>query len=286
MVDVAKVTGDFPDLDPVEALFEVVMRPKTEYLRYFKRKEFTSYFDGAQAQTPPKKGVWGNYVIWADVIRATAECVDGNAMRFVKEAPTDQVSTDLPPKVLEELAAYTQTFGGKLSTATKAWLQENCPPPYSSVKVYRGITIKGETVQEANASVQAFLGLPTVLDVHKGSDVVLKRGKASSWTTTPQISREFANLGGMLQVMVQAELKPKQIAVDLNLLPLSARMKLRQFSQNEVIAAPGKIPAKILSVGLGKSLASMLAGTASARADQAWQEYAWVPRYGLVKKTL
>jgi hypothetical protein len=86
-----------------------------------------------------------------------------------------------------------------------------------------------------------------------------------------------------MHLLLQAELKPKQIIVDLTLLPMGIRTKFRHFSQNEVIAAPGKIPAKIISIGVSEYLLKHLE-TPTQYSDPALQNYEWVPRYGFIEK--
>lgn len=284
-VDTEALAKDFPGKSPEEAIKEIDFDDQwgsaIPHLKYLKSGPILNYFDGVQLKDKPN-GYWGFISVWLDVVKVAAELVDGNVPRFVKEAPKG--TPDIPDEIVDELVAYTAKAGGRIGTAAKKWLQENIKPPYSSIKVYRGLQIGESTLAGLDKEAQAFLGVPSILDVHRGATVVMSRGRASSWSATPQVSREFSNLG-LIHVLVQAELTPKQIIVDLNLLPLSVRTKFRHFSQNEVIAAPGKIPAKIISVAIEPVLLDWIGpNQKSQRSDPALKDIAWVPRYGLVRR--
>ena len=275
MVDEDALKRDFPDKNSEAALASIDQGDKP-IQRYLKLKPFVAYFDGLQLEKVDTGWHW-SVGVWLDIIKDTTKLVDDNVLRFVKEAPGK--IPEIPEDVLTDLVSYTSKAGGTLGTTARKWFQTNIKPPYGSIKVYRGVKISAGVLENLNKEAQKFLGLPSILDAHKGANVVLSRGKASSWSTTPQISREFANSGDF-QFMIQADLKPKQIIVDLTLLPIKVRQKLAQFSQNEVIAAPGKIPGKIIWVGISKwTLDKMTKST-----DPRWNDLTWVPRWGLVQK--
>ena len=283
MVDLKGLQKAFPDSAPEEALLAIQAKPNalfgdTGLLRFFLKKPFMAYFDGLLLE-PKLSYYWGCVGLWLDLIKVGAELVDGNAMRFVKESPLASIPT-IPKDIMADLVKYCATAGGNISTESRKWFRENLKAP-SSVKVYRGIFLNGSTVQELSSTVQKYTGLSGVTEAHRGAEVKLSRGKASSWSKTPQISRGFSSFGP-IQLLLQTELTPKQVIVDLTLIPLEARQKLFNFSQNEVIAMPGKISAKIVGINISKGI---LEAMASGKPDPEWLKYAWVPQYGIVLKS-
>ena len=281
MVDVARLEKEYPGKTPEEAIQGMEYDEGPGILNFFFKKPFTDYFDGIQLENK-LSDAWGCVATWMDIIKVASELVDGNGLRFVKESPLT-VAPEIPTDVMVELVKYCSSAGGNIGTESRKWLRENLVA--SSVKVYRGIALEPEDarVKDLNAVAKKYLGVADVTGVHRGAEVKLSRGKASSWSKTPQISREFSSFGD-IRVLVQAELTPKQIIADLTLLPLDTRMKLFHFSQNEVIAMPGKISAKIIGVNVTESiLKDMLQQTKES--DPEWLRYAWVPQYGIVLKS-
>lgn len=279
MIDLEALSKLHPGKTPEAALASLDM-DSIRFLRIFKKGPFTKYYDGVVLDDVSKARYWGHIGVWLSIVVTSADLVDGNVKRFVKEAPS--ATPEIPKEIVEELVEYTAKAGGRIGTAAKKWLQENIKPPYGSIKVYRGVKLEGYSVAELTKEAQAYLGLKGVLDLHKGTEITLSRGRASSWSQTPQISREFAN-SGTVHILTQAELKPKQIIVDLTLLPLSIRQRFRHFSQNEVIAAPGKISARIINIGVSDYLLKDIE-TPNKTSDPAWQDYAWMPRYGFIQR--
>ena len=279
MVDVPTLISWYPGLTPEEAIDKWNFS-RDDFMRVCLYAPFSAYYDGVERDPKSSGEQWGRISVWQDVLQKHTELVDGNVMRFVRETPLEQPPT-VPDTILDELVDFTRKAGRRISPATRKWLRENVRPPYGSIRVYRGIALDGSTFDELDKSCRAYFKIG-LAELHRGAPVVLTRGRDSSWSTTPQVSREFANLG-TIKVLVAADLDPGQITVDLNLLPLDVRRKFTHFSQNEVIAAPGKIRGSVAYIAAFEHLTERFEGKGRTR-DPELEKLTWVPRYGIVPK--
>jgi len=226
----------------IKALLADYKRPKAALLAACHMKPFMDYYDGWEAD--PKSRWGGRFGVWKSVAE-DCDLIDGNAPRFVTEAPTD---VELPDFVLTELDNYTSHEGQGISTAARSWLKENIPLPYSSLTAYRGIGILMNDEHDLRAAVKKYLDLD-LESLRRGARVTLQRGQESSWSKTPQIAQEFAK-AAHVGVLVGTKLSADDILVDLTLLPLRLRRRFFHYNQNEVIAVPKVLPAKVLTVSM------------------------------------
>lgn len=236
-------------------------------------RPFTGYFDGYEHDPASPSRFWGRLGLWLPVVLSKARLVDGNVQRFVREAPDPSLT--IPAEVTRELEHFTGFEGRSLSGETRHWLQEHFPA--KAVTVYRGTGMNATSFMDLDKRSRDRFGVP-LLGLHAGAELSMTRDRDTSWTTTPQVAREFTRAAGSLRVLLQTKLTPSQISVDLNHVPLEVRKQFVHFSQNEVIAAPGTIRVRVLSVEAEPGFLKRV------ERDPAFTNLTFVPRFGFAPK--
>jgi hypothetical protein len=163
-----------------------------------------------------------------------------------------KVDFEIPDWVLDELHRYTLSPSVRINKHVVTWLEINFKKPYETKTLYRGMGIHFDdnpTVQHCNKILKQRCSI-SLEGIKQYNNVVLKRGKASSWSTTPIISKGFAT--GMAQADVnflfKAEIPADQILVDFTILPDELKTKFKYHMQNECILNTGSISATISDI--------------------------------------
>lgn len=192
-----------------------------------------------------------------------SKLVDGISVRF----PNKGIETDVvfPDFVIDELLRYTNIANIKLNKEVKEWLKLNAPKPKEPITLYRGISI--DTFPDYNDDIignpnklghllNMRLGVRKIEDIHKGANIISKRGKESSWSYKPQIAKAFITGIGSedINVLVKAIINPEDIIVDFTMFPSSIIDKFKYRYQNEVIVDTGKYSGTIVDVYLSKAI--------------------------------
>ena len=190
--------------------------------------------------------------------------VDGNMKRFVKDTDGDFT---LPDWVEKELQRYTENAGKKMRADVKEWLIKNTPKPYSTKRIYRGVGTQFDdygdwskvTIDMVNKRVKKYFG-KSLTEIGKGSKIEVKRGKESSWSTTPQISNEFARslAEKSINVLVWTEIPASKVIIDFTELPKKLKDKFKFSGQNEVIVDTEAIPATVSMIWCDKKFVEWL----------------------------
>ena len=215
---------------------------------------FMSAFDGIQI------GADRAIEIWESTATTIMALVDGNVVRNVQEASSTE-EVQFPKFVAEALEKYTTMAGRAFPTDAKKWLQENLAPTWGSKALYRGFSIEDiDTLEEATKALKAYTGLTDLAQVRKGASIVLNRKRASSWSSTPQVATGFTEqaFGCGLGIVAKASVRPEQVIIDFQQLPISQRKDFPYFSQNEVVLAAGKVPAAIAGLNINSVILEKL----------------------------
>lgn len=234
MFNEEKWAKDRPNLTTNE---EIATKGRVGLHLYLDRDKVVATWDGIQVENY-------NVLFYQKV---APKLIDGNAVRFVEESPAAASQTDLtmPEDIEHLLDEYTAKPFRKLHPAVKAWFKANIQVPSGKMTLYRGIAFESFNIpadprgwyDKMDAFSQQALGTP-LREIRKGAQVVLRRGKESSWSPNPQIAAEFANSekwSGAYGLMVRAEIPTSKVVFDFRWLPMHLRTKFNNFAQNEVI---------------------------------------------------
>lgn len=99
--------------------------------------------------------------------------------------------------------------------------------------------------------IYRYFGVKKLEDLKKGANIKLKRGKESSWSTSPIIASNFSKSLSEknINVLVEAKIQAKDIVIDFNLLPKEFLKKhFRFWNQNEIIVDTGSIDCTIKNI--------------------------------------
>jgi len=191
---------------------------------------------------------------WVYAKPSDFELVDGNVPRFEESGTYEP---DMPEWVADDIDRYTDQHGRNLKPATVKWLQENMPS--SAKTVYRGIGIsKGEFrggIPELNKILKKWTGISSVEELQRGAPVRMRKGKMSSWSTTPQTAKAFSISG--IKLLVKAKAPAAKVILDFTEFSPQAKSKYRFRSQNEVVLS-GAIDGKVASIVVDKPTAEWL----------------------------
>ena len=228
--------------------------------KYFNQENFFKVFDGYLDRYD------SNIVnVKSDILLKYNKLIDGNIKRFGKE---NNIIDFKPPDFVEdELNHYTALYGRKLKLNTKNWLKNNTPKPYKSKTLYRSFHIEFKTDLDTDHEMKIlkrnlfkFIGVKKLEDLYIGNTVIMKRDKESSWSTDPQIARNFAS--GMSQaeinILIKAEVNAENIILDFSELPLKYKSRFKFHSQNEVIVDDVNIDATINSIWFDSDMIGFL----------------------------
>jgi len=194
--------------------------------------------------------------------RGGLELVDGNAHRNAADPVAGELV--LPGFVRDALDRYTEDPGRRIPKDAVAWCQENLPS--RARDVYRGqaLTINewGEYWDPAKVSNYLFrrVGVRSLLEVYRGAQLKIKRGKTSSWSTAATIAREFGAgmASGDVNLLIKASVQAKDVVIDFTLLPDSLRRTFRHWTQNEVILRVGTFKAVVNDITVGSKMVEHL----------------------------
>ena len=160
--------------------------------------------------------------------------------------------------VEKELARYKDTANTKMNIEVKKWLLEHSPKPYASKRIYRGFTVPTSfsyapdwftlTVDAAEKLLYKYTGLRHIDQIRVGAHIVVKRGKESSWSTSPMVAANSSTNGGVTEDMnflVKTDIPASQVVIDFTELPADMRSQFQYPGQAEVIVDIGAIPCTI-----------------------------------------
>jgi hypothetical protein len=195
-------------------------------------------------------------VVFYDAVKSKVVLVDGNMKRF-KERGTGGIEVDvLPSDVRDELLRYTDKAGRRIDKSVKEWLKKNAPK--RDKVLWRGMSQQFDdwgdygkvTVEQVEKVLQRQVGLRSLTDVRRGAKAKLKRGKESSWSTRPEIAREFGSgmAMGSIGYLFRTRAKAADIVVDFTELPAEATVGFKFTNQNEVVVDTGTIDAEIVGL--------------------------------------
>lgn len=183
--------------------------------------------------------------------------VDGNGLRF--DTGSRENNIELPDYIISELIRYTNDASKKMNSYVKEWLLNNFSKPYNSIKLYRAVGYQFDDwgdfdevkLKNVEKTIYRYFGVRKLEDLKLGARIELKRGKESSWSTSPVIAINFAK--GLaeknINVLVEATIPAKNIIIDFNLLPKELLKKeFRFWNQNEVIVDTGSINCVIKNI--------------------------------------
>lgn len=233
---------------------DFIDRYSTDFIEFYvDQKVFLKLFDGyIDRNNNP-------YAFWSK-IKGNIYLADGNIKRFGEEDNFDINYDSIPQWVIDELNRYTDNAKKRLNKEVKKWCYENLP--VKSKRLYRGMSIQFDdwgdysevSIDGINKILKRQMG--TSLDgLRRMASVKLKRGKESSWSTTPQIAREFGNGMAMSSIgfLFTFDAPKDKIVIDFTELPVHIKKKLNRFhSQNEVIIDTGAIPATLNAIWIDK----------------------------------
>ena len=187
-------------------------------------------------------------------VAENAVLVDGTVMRTSQDDYEDRVIT-FPDYVREELTRYTQMSNRRMNSSAVEWMKENTPKPYKTVRLYRGfhIPIGNESIQDIMKNLFRWTGLRSLEELRRGVPVKIKRGKESSWSTSPQVATSFmdipnAEYGESISVLVKADIPADRVVLDFNELPMSFRRSFPFHGQGEVVVDSGPVIGTVASV--------------------------------------
>lgn len=180
--------------------------------------------------------------------------VDGAAIR-------NNIGTEdnlvIPDFVIEGLKVYTDMSNKRLKPNVKDWLLVNTPKPYNSITIYRGTSTGFEVLDYDSSKIEPKewlsvlkkrYGIKSFDDLRQGAKITMKRGKESSWSTSPLVAQNFGS-GGEVNLMVKAEVPASQVIIDFNQLPKNTLTKhFKFFPQSEIIIDKGPIEATISTI--------------------------------------
>lgn len=189
--------------------------------------------------------------VFRDVVKK-AVLVDGTVMRTSQDDHEDRVIT-FPEYIQEELTRYTQMSNRRMNSGVVEWLKKNAPKPYKTIRLYRGfdIPIENESTQDITKNLFRWTGLRSLEELRRGVPVKIKRGKESSWSTSPQVATSFmvkSEYGSSISVLVKADVPADRVVLDFNELPMSFRRNFPFHGQGEVIVDSGPVIGTVASV--------------------------------------
>lgn len=205
------------------------------------------------------------YIFNLTYVLQNAKLIDGNALRFTKEAPEKEFEP-FPELVEASLKAFIDDPKRRLGKDVKEWLKENSPKKYDKVKIYRtvGFTFNKDnyvgayddekyTPEAIDKILKRRLNV-TLDDTVIGNKAIVRRGKESSWSTDPVVARNFATgvASKALNFLLIAEVPAQQVVIDFTQLPLDYRKQFEYWTQNEVIV-DGIVPSIINDVWVDKA---------------------------------
>lgn len=208
--------------------------------------DFMKYFNGIYIDD--------DHIFVFEDIYLKSKLIDGMSVRYPNKGIEDDII--FPDFVIDELIRYTNISNIKLKKDVKEWLKLNAPKPTEPIILYRGVSIdtfpnyNDDIVgnpEKLSSLLNLRLGVKKLEDIHKGANVIAKRGKESSWSYKPQIAKSFISGAGKedINVLVKSTIKPEDIIVDFTMIPNSILDRFVYRYQNEVIVDTGKYNGKI-----------------------------------------
>lgn len=185
--------------------------------------------------------------ILIDDLLKKATLVDGNVIRLEK---SNNLNNDFnfPEWIKTELIRYTDSANSKMKKDVKEWLKENSPKAKTK-KIYRGFGIYDDN-DKIEKLLYKMTGFRKLEDIKLYSQIEIKRGKESSWSTSPIIAREFAKgmSEGRINFLVEYIAKDNEIIIDFTELTEEQKSDFIYRNQNEIILDTGKYKAKIIGL--------------------------------------
>lgn len=225
----------------------------------------------------------GSHRIFVDVIRANAVLVDGASKR-TDTGPKEENQIVFPDWVLDELVRYTNDASKRMKSGVLDWLLANSPKSYSSRRVYRGFGTQIDdfgdysnlTIAAVNKQLFSRTGIRDIGQVRVGGKILVKRGKESSWSASPQVAMNFASgqAEKSINFLVKAEVPADRVVLDFTELPVTIRRSFKFHGQAEVIIAPGPTEGVLSTLWLDKRFIAWL--------DT--QGYDFAPQRGVFKR--
>lgn len=226
---------------------------KDNYLIDFINKDiFFKYYDG---YINKKNGDCYLIITKNSKIFDKFKLVDGNSIRFEKNS---SIEFEFPEYIKDELVRYTNDAKKKLKSDVKDWLIKNSPKPYTTKKVYRTVGIQfddygdfsKQSISNIEKMLKKYFNIKKLDDIKLYGEAELKRGKESSWSTDPIISRTFAKglAEKSLNILFETNAKSDNIIIDFTELSTSMSKIFKYKSQNEVILDKGTIKSKIIGL--------------------------------------
>ena len=120
--------------------------------------------------------------------------VDGSAMRTRSiGAVPPQPDFDFPDWVFAEVTRYTDAANRKMDPKVISWLKMNAPKSYATKRVYRGFgfDFNGASLSSVTSDLRQMSGYMSFSDVGIGTAFTIRRGKESSWSSSPMAARNF-----------------------------------------------------------------------------------------------
>lgn len=233
---------------------------------------FNQIYDGIEIPKYYKqKPTTNEYLVFYNVIK-TMKLIGGTEKLLGKKS---DIEMEIPDYVIDELVRYTNSAGKKLNPYVKKWLKENSPKPPDGTRLYRSFKLdlsdwgsydkektwgKDKTPTDAlvfypekmKKYLYRLTGLKELTDFKRFGDIIVKRGKESSWTYNAQISKPFVEglASSSINVLVKYNIKKEDVLVDFTLLPEKYKHNFKFKNQNEVILDTGSYKGKIQEIWL------------------------------------
>lgn len=222
---------------------------------------FQQLYDGIEIPRYYKKSLLENeYLVFYRVLK-DLKLIGGTEKLLGRKSDIDMV---IPEYVIGELIRYTDKAGKKINLYVKKWLIENSPKPPDGTQIYRAFAMNlsdwgdyakekkwGDKWQISDALVnhpekmKSYLyrrtGLKELDDFKRGNEIIIKRGKESSWSYNGAVSKQFADgmASSSINVLVKYNLKQSDVLLDFTLLPEKYKKEFKFKNQNEVILETG-----------------------------------------------
>lgn len=180
-------------------------------------------------------------IFWGKFDNNDFELIDGTKTRFHKGREVEDFDIEIPKHVNDALETYTDEPQKRIAKNAKEWMKDNLPA--EDVTAYRGTSANWDswdhddlTEEEVNKKLKRRFNI-TLEEAQTGNEVIVRRYKSSSWSTDPQIARNFVSGMGeaSINLLVKATIPADQIVIDFTKIPLNIKKQFKYFAQNEII---------------------------------------------------
>lgn len=222
---------------------------------------FAQIYDGIEVPQFYKKEKFDNEVYVFYKILKDLKLIGGTEKLLGRKS---DIEMEIPDHIIDELIRYTGDAGKRINPYVKKWLKENSPKPPTGTRLYRSFKLdlsdwgsydKEKTWGKDKKPTDALIhypeklkkylyrltGLKELTDFKRFGEIIVKRGKESSWTYNAQISKPFAEYmaSSSINVLVKYNTKQDDVIVDFTLIPEKYKNNFKYKNQNEVILETG-----------------------------------------------